>query len=198
MTDYTWPSALIPSSSEWTYNSNTSTFVSPFTGATRTYARGGDRWSVALTFNAVKDSSLKGQLQAFLAKLRGQANRAVLPNHAYRRRGTQSADVLVNGASQTGATLNVDGATVGATLLAGDMISVGSRFHMVVADATANGSGQMALTLSPPLRTSPADNATVSVASPTGKFILSDNKVTWSNSPGGFIACTVEFVEDLT
>lgn len=201
MSDYTWPSTVIPSSSEWRLIANTAAFVSPLTGTVRTLARGGDRWACTLVC-ANLNGERRAVLQAFLARLRGQAHRVVLPDHAYLRRGTQSADVLVMGASQTGVSLIVDAGTSAATLLAGDMVAVaGSGLHMVVADATFNGSGQATLSISPPLRASPADNATVSVASPTGKFILVNNTIGWSNNPGGksgaISSMTVELVEDI-
>ena len=87
MTDYIWPSSLVPSSSEWRLVANTVAFTSPLSGTTRTLARGGDRWVCTLTFNNLRDSQ-RAILQAFLAQLRGQANRVYIRDHAYRRRGT--------------------------------------------------------------------------------------------------------------
>lgn len=200
MTDYTWPSEVIPTSSEWQLVANTAAFTSPLTGATRTLARGGDRWACTLTCNNL-NADKRAVLQAFLARLRGQAHRVLLTDHAFRRRGTQTADVLVKGANQTGVSLIVDGATVGATLKAGDLVSIGYALHMVVTDATANGSGEMTLAITPPLRAAPSDNATVSVASPLSRFLLSSNTVAWSNEPGGksgtISSFTVELIEDI-
>jgi hypothetical protein len=195
VTDYTWPADIIPSSSEWRYIANTAAFISPITGATRTIYRGGDRWGCTLTLSNLTGAK-RATLTAFIARLRGQLHRVVLPNHAFQRRGTQSANVSVKGANQSGESVLVDGGTNGATLLAGDMVSVGSNLHMIVADATFNGSGEATLSIVPPLRVSPADNAVVAVTG-TGRFMLTENTFGWSNVPGGFSSMTLDFVEDI-
>lgn len=200
MTDYTWPTDIVPSSSTWLLVANTASFAAPLSGTTRTLARGGDRWACTLTCNNLVGAK-RAILQAFVARLRGQAHRVVLPDHAYNRRGTQATNVLVKGASQTGSSLIVDGGTNTNTLLAGDMITVAGYLYMVVVDATFNSSTDATLTITPPLRTSPADNAVVYIATPTARFLLSDNTVSWSNVPGGpqgpMSSFSLSFVEDL-
>lgn len=200
MSDYTWPGTIVPNASEWRLIANTAAFVSPLSGMTRTLARGGDRWACTLTCNNLVGAK-RAVLQAFLARLRGQAHRVVLPDHAYNRRGTQTANVLVKGASQTGSSLLVDGGVYTRTLLAGDMITVANYLYMVVVDATFNASTEATLTITPPLRASPADNAPVTITSPTARFLLADNTVSWSNVPGGLqgpmSSFSLSFVEDL-
>lgn len=83
--------------------------------------------------------------------------------------GPQSgqSSILVNGASQTGYALICDGATISVTTLyAGEYFQVGTEFHVMTADATANGSGQVTLNFKPAMRASPADNATVTLTNP--------------------------------
>ena len=199
MTDYTWPSSIVPSSSEWSYMSNTAAFSSDLSGTTRTLGRGGDRWACTLVCNNLVGAQ-RATLQAFMARLRGQTHRIVLPDHAYVKRGTQAANVLVKGAGQTGESLIVDGGTNGATLLVGDMFTLGSALHMVVVDATFS-TGQATLTLVPPLRSAPADNASVNLLAPTARFLLTSNTVGWSNNPGGKVGAlssyTLNLVEDI-
>lgn len=197
MTDLTWPSAVIPASSAWSLVSNTVTFTSPLSGTVQTLARGGDRWACTVTTPPLNGAT-RAVMRAFAASLRGNANRVVMPDHSHTRRGTQSAAVAVNGASQVGSSLVVDGGTASATLLAGDYIGVDGYLHMLTADATFNGSGQATLSIVPPLRRSPADNATVTVTNPTARFLLTGNTTGWSNQPGGISTLTFEFVEDLT
>lgn len=68
--------------------------------------------------------------------------------------------VLVNGAGQTGTTLNVDGLT--GTPMVGDSFSVaGVEQVYVVASAVTVTSGAAAITITPALASSPADNAAV-------------------------------------
>lgn len=87
MTDFFWPRQLVPSSSSWSLVSNTSVFTSPLSGTTRTLGRSGDRWRCSLTFDNLRDDK-RAILQAFLAQLRGQANRVYVVDHAYRQRGS--------------------------------------------------------------------------------------------------------------
>jgi hypothetical protein len=200
MSDYTWPATVIPTSSEWRLVSNTAAFISPLSGTVRTLSRGGDRWACNIIC-ANLTGEKRAVLQAFIARLRGQAHRVILPDHAYAKRGTQTANVLVQGGSQTGVSLVVDGGTSGATLKAGDMISLSYSLHMVVSDATFSAGGAATLAITPPLRSSPADNATVTIVSPAGRFLLATNTVGWSNSAGGGLGAisgfSLEFVEDL-
>lgn len=197
MTDLTWPSGIVPASSSWSLISNTAAFTSPLSSTTRTLSRGGDRWGCSVTTPPLTAAN-RAVMRAFVAALRGQTNRVVLYDHSYVKRGTQSAAVAVNGGSQTGESLVVDGGTPSATLLAGDYIGVGGYLHMVVTDATFNASGQATLAITPPLRRSPADNATVTISNPTARFMLTGNSAGWSNQAGGISTFTLEFIEDLT
>jgi len=200
MSDYTWPTEVIPSSTEWRLISNTAAFVSPLSGTVRTLSRGGDRWACSVTC-ANLTGEKRSILQAFLARLRGQTHRVIFKDHSYNKRGTMAINVAVQGASQTGSSLNVDGGTPGGTLKAGDWIALGYNMHMVTTDVQFDGGGTATLTISPPLRSSPADSSTVNVLAPTGRFLLVDNTVSWSNNPRGFgeamSTFTVELVEDL-
>lgn len=97
MSDYLWPSTIVPNSTEWRLISNTGAFTSPLSGTTRTISRGGDRWACSLTFNNV-NSTRRAMLRAFLARMRGQANRVWVPDHSYVRRGVYaSSELLGNG-----------------------------------------------------------------------------------------------------
>jgi hypothetical protein len=87
VTDYFWPQHLVPSASSWSLVANTAAFTSPLSGSTRTLARGGDRWRCSLTFDNLT-SDKRAVLQAFLAQLRGQANRVYVTDHAYVKRGS--------------------------------------------------------------------------------------------------------------
>lgn len=96
----------------------------------------------------------------------------------YRVRYVTALTVLVNGAASAAATsLAVDGLD-GIGLNRGDWFSVSngtySELHMVTADAFPNSSGEATLTIHPPLRRAVADNASVTIESPKGEFILAD------------------------
>lgn len=195
MTDYTWPSTIIPSASDWRLVSNTAAFQSPLAGTTRTLGRGGDRWACTLTFELLKRSDAQ-ILKAFLAKLRGQTHRVVLGDHAYVQQGTQTTNVAVNGASQTGSSLAINGGSGSSTFKAGDLITVAGYLYMITADLTLTA-GAGTLSITPPLRSSPSSGATVTVTAPTARFLLADSTVAWSNAPGGFISAQVDLIEDI-
>lgn len=165
----------IPRQLEWSLVANTMSFESPLSGSVQTVEMPGARWRVSFTLENLTEADT-ALLQAFMARLRGRAGRFTLHNVARPApRGTASGTPLVNGAGQTGATLNLDGLAPGATLLAGDFFGVNGELKMVVADATANGSGEMAVTFEPPLRATPADNAPVTLTQPTAIFMLDED-----------------------
>lgn len=91
------------------------------------------------------------------------------------RKGAGGGTPLVNGASQSGSNLIVDGASNSITnwLRQGDLIQVagGAVVFDVTADVSTNGSGQATIPISPPIFTgqSPADNAAVTI-DPTAIF----------------------------
>lgn len=197
MTTLTWPTLTrsAPRDLDFSLVPNTQSFSSPLSGAVQTVEMPGARWKVSFMLEnlAEADSAL---LQAFLVKLRGRAGRFYLHNFARSEpRGTQRGAPLVKGASQTGATLAIDGCTVGATLLAGDFIGVNGELKMVVADAAADGAGEMSLTIEPPLRSSPADNAALTLVQPTATFMLTTDESKWSTAPGKFSTFAVDAIE---
>jgi hypothetical protein len=83
--------------------------------------------------------------------------------------GAQSGQtsILVKGASQSGTTLLCDGATISVICLrAGEYFSVGEEYKIVTSDATADGSGNVTVNFKPALRSSPADNAVITLNTP--------------------------------
>jgi hypothetical protein len=110
---------------------------------------------------------------------------------------------VVNGASQTGDTLNIDGVPASQTgyLKAGDYIQLGStssaRIYKVLDDANSNGSGEVALTIYPNLRSSPSDGATVVVSSAVGLFRLTTPTHNWAISTDGIYSLSFGAAEAL-
>ena len=199
MTTYAFPS-ITPTDSQFTLISNTRTFVSPITGYTQTVARKGSRWKVSLNFRNL-DGDSRAELQAFLVKLDGQTHRFTLHDHAYTRRGTgnNTGAPAVNGASQLGSSLILNNATASVTnwLRAGDYLGVNNQLFMVTDDCNSDGSGGVTVNIKPPIRTSPADTATVDISAPiTGVFMLA-NDASWSNTAGVFSNFTLEAIEDI-
>lgn len=197
MTTLAWPtlSRTAPRDVEWGYRANTMDFPSPLSGSVQTVEMPGIRWLVAFTLENLSEDDA-GPLRAFVARLRGRAGRFTLhPFHRPEPRGSLRGTPLVKGAGQSGTTLLIDGCAVGATLLEGDFIGVNGELKMVVADATADGAGEMTLTIEPPLRASPADNAAITLQRPTATFMLTEDTVKALTSPGRFSTISINAIE---
>lgn len=197
MTTLSFPSLsrAVPRSMDWSLRANTQSFQSPLSKSVQTVELPGASWAASFMLENL-DEADAALLQAFFAKLRGRAGRFYLHNLARPQpRGTLTGTPLVKGAAQTGATLAIDGCTVGATLLAGDFIGINGELKMVVADAAADGAGEMSLTIEPPLRSSPADNAALTLVQPTATFMLAADESKWSTAPGKFSTFAIDAVE---
>jgi len=82
--------------------------------------------------------------------------------------------------------LIVDGGTPSALVLKkGDFFQLGtgaaSQLYMVIKDLTLNGSGAGTVEFAPRLRSSPADNATLTLTSPKGVFQNVQNSAEWQS-----------------
>ncbi len=179
---------------------------SPFTFSQQVVRHAGARWSATITIPPVKRSDSE-YWNSFLLRLRGQFGTFLLgdPNGATPRGSAASAagTPVVNGASQTGNELNIDGLPASAVgyLRAGDYIQLGSaasaRLYKVLEDVDSNSSGEATLNLWPDLRSSPADGAAVTVSGAKGVFRLSNNEAVWTINNAGFYSISFAAVEAL-
>jgi len=174
------------SSITWRPRSVVGVASSPFTGQRQTYAWPGQWWEVDITLPPMKTATAEPWV-AFLIGLNGQEGTFNLGDSVRTTpRGVGTGTPLVNGGSQTGYDLVTDGWTISQTgiMKAGDWVQLGTgstaRLHKVMADANSNGSGQATLTLWPALRSSPADNAALTVNAAKGLFALAGNSDGWS------------------
>jgi len=179
---------------------------SPFTLSQQVVRHAGERWSAIITIPPVKRVDAE-YWNSFFLRLRGKFGTFLLgdPSSATPR-GSASATPgtpLVNGGSQTGNELNIDGLPTSVTgyLLAGDYIQLGSgstaRLYKVLQDVNSNASGQATLNLWPNLRTSPTDNSAVVVSNARGVFRLSANDATWSVNNAGLYSISFAAMESL-
>lgn len=168
---------------------------SPFTYEQQIFKNPGQRFEADITLPPMTRASAD-VWNTFFIKLYGQYGTFLLgdPNAATPR-GTASSSPgtpVVNGASQTGNTLNIDGVPVSQTgyLKAGDYIQLGTgslaRLYKVLDDADSNGSGEVELTIYPDLRSSPSDGQTVRVSNTEGVFRLTTPTHNWAISMDGF------------
>lgn len=200
MTTYTFPS-ITPSSSTFELVTNTRTFQSPLTNAVQTVGRKGSLWKASLQFNNLTGDN-RAIMQAFLTKLNGQEHRFFLPDHSYVKRGiapNPADSLLVNGAGQTGSTLNADGATLSQTgyLKAGDYIAFNNELHMVTDDCDSSGIGEIAIPIAPPIRKPTDNDDPIDYLYPVlGVFMLAGS-TSWDTQPGLVSSFTIEAVEDV-
>ena len=197
MTTYSFPS-ITPSSSTFELVTNTRTYRSPLTNAVQTVGRRGSLWRATLQFNNLTGAD-RAAMQAFVTKLNGQEHRFNLHDHSFTRRGTGGGTLRVNGANQSGASLVCDGATASITnyLREGDYVSFGNELHLITADTNSDGSGNVTLSIAPPIRKSPADDTAIDYTSPVSGVFMLASPASWSNQPGVFSSFSIEAIEDV-
>ena len=182
--------------------SNTVTFVSPLSGATQTLELPGTKWLATYELPPMFRAEAEEWL-AFLASLNGRAGRfyAGDPNGIVPR-GVGGGTPVVAGANQRGRTLTVSGFSgSNPVLLKGDYVAwdtpTGWReLHKLTADAPTlgvggydeggydiggyGGGGSTELAITPAIRESPADGATLILANASCVMMLAqDDSAMW-------------------
>lgn len=159
---------------------NTRSFVSPLNRAVQTFELPGAVWFATFELPPMTRDQA-AEWQAFIAGLMGQAGRfygfdpdATTPRGIY---SSGSDTPLVAGAGQGGATLATDGWRVSGTglLLPGDYFAVAGELKMATAQLDSDGAGAATIAFKPPLRTSPADDAALTITNPKAVMMLADD-----------------------
>ncbi len=160
--------------------------MSPFTYKQQVFAHQGQRWEADVTLPPMKRSDAE-QWVAWLVSLKGLRGTFLMGDPVgCSARGSVGGTPLVNGASQTGDTLNIDGCTASQTpwIKAGDYIQLGSAssasLHKVLLDANSDSGGQVLLDIWPNINVAQADNATVVTSNAKGVWRLANNESNWS------------------
>ncbi len=189
---------LFPNSCQMQLVANTAMFPSPLTGSVQTLDRGGYKWRAVLEYRNVTEDD-RATLMTLIAQVRGQANRIRIQAFDDPARGTGGGtgggnSATVNGAGQTGNSIDLDAADLSVTnwIRAGDYISLpvnGEReLKMCTADADSDGSGLVTVEFEPALRDAATDGNLVrtaaSSAKPKGIFLLENNANGWTSRPG--------------
>lgn len=174
--------------------------VSPYTLTQQVYKYDGQIWQMDVYLPPMTDAQARPWI-AFLISLNGRYGTFTYGDPSARvPRGTVPGTPLVNGASQTGQELDTKGWTAGQTgiLLAGDYIQFGSELHRVMKDVDSDGSGLATLDIFPRIRTSPADNAAITVQNTTGLWRLVSDEMPWEpGGPNGFTNISFSCAEAL-
>jgi hypothetical protein len=187
------------------YNA-TATSESPFTYKQQVFSHTGQKWMASVTIPTVHRDRAEDWV-GFLLALKGQVGTFLLgdPN-CTSPRGSASVTPgtpVVAGASQTGDTLAIDGLPTSVTgyLKRGDYIQLGSgsttTLHKVLTDVDTDGSGAATLDIWPNLRSSPANNATVTLEDCKGRFRLVNPVSSWGIDNQSTYSISFEAVEAL-
>jgi hypothetical protein len=157
------------------------------------------RWVLSLTSPEhvqVANGAL-AQWQVLLMQLRGRVNiLAGFDPLRIRPRGTMRGTITLSGSlavGATSATLAAGSGQAGTTLLAGDLLQIGtgvgsSQLVMVMADATANGSGNTTITFEPPIRVALGSGLAVTWDRPLAYFRARGQSSSWTYGPAGLTA----------
>jgi hypothetical protein len=142
-------------------------------GSAQRINRLGNRWRLSFEMPPLKPEQAR-EWSAALVRGRRQGVRfgVLQPGHNTGAPGV----VLVAGAGQAGAELDVDGATVGYVAKAGAWASIntgGRRYlHQIAQSVQFSETGTATLQIEPLLRVIPADNAPVELAAPQIEGLL--------------------------
>lgn len=159
---------------------------SPFSMVSQVYDWGGMAWKIDATLPIMKREIAEDWI-AFALSLRGRKGTFLAGDPSGGTpRGVGGGTPLVKGAGQTGSSLLVDGCPVSTTnwLKKGDYFQLGtgatSRLHKLIENATTNGAGEVTLEFVPTLRSSPVDNAPLTLTNAKGIFRMDSNTVPWT------------------
>lgn len=177
--------------------------ASPFTGKQQVFQHQGQWWEAEVSMPPMKREDAES-LISFLLKMNGRYGTFLLGDPlAADPMGVATGTPLVNGANQTGNELITDGWSTSVTniLKAGDWIQLGSgsasRLYKVIESVNSDSGGNATLTIWPNLRSSPSDNASITVTSAKGQWRLSSNDMPYTIDEASTYGITFACVEAL-
>jgi hypothetical protein len=178
MSVITWPSTITVEKFSWMQQRRDVYFNSIF--GSQAIEVSPPQWSASITPLLVYEKDA-GDIETLLMQLKGRTNQLALHNLARPAPlGTMRGTMTFNTAPSAGdTTISVIAATeAGKTLLKGDLIGFGSgatqQVVMVLADATADGSGIISLSIEPPLRNAFSAGDSITWDAPKALFRYND------------------------
>lgn len=205
MSSVNWPSGLTPADIELGIKFNTQVSVSDLSGYVQTVELPGARWSMSLRMPTLERENEASVMEAFIASLRGQAVRAVMP--VFKRAtplGTWAGAPKVNNEvgsptlSQTGTTLQARDFSAFATVKKGDYFNLGSagQLLMVTEDGVADSNGLLQLSIQPAIRVAPTHLTALDSSAPVVPLmILTDPHPRWQIKQGDETYFALDFIE---
>lgn len=166
MATITFPSSPAPQSMSWRLVQPAQQNVSAWTGARQVLASGRGWWECSLSLPPIVGDASVNTWRAFMALARGAANDFRVPVSEVAQ-SSASATPLVNGASQTGRSINTDGWPASTTVLqAGQFVTINNQLLQLTANVTSNASGQATISFEPSIRVPTTDNAAIEFKNP--------------------------------
>ena len=197
MTTYAIPTTVGFSSVEFGLENNNQVFESPLSNSIQVAELTGARWYATFNLPPMKKENALEYI-GFLQRLQGRVHSffGYDANHRSPSGTYGSSTLLVNGASQTGISLVTDGAQASTTVLkAGDFFSVNNELKMVTTNATSDGSGNLTINFVPSLRSSPSDNANLTLINPVCSMKLIADSTTYSINTSSIYGISFSGVE---
>ena len=157
---------------------------SPFTGQDQVVQHEGEFWTTQIKFPPMLKVNA-APIIAFLLQLRGRRGTFALGDQDRKTiQGVATGTIRVNGASQTGNQVALDGFanSTNNVFKAGDYIQIGSYLYMVIEDVNSNSSGEANVKIEPALRSSIEtinDDTTVIYSNTTTLMRLDTNELGW-------------------
>lgn len=178
----TLPTKPAPSAVDFTASDIVAASISPFTGQFQVQNWQSAWLEATVSMPPMKDAQARGFV-AFLLACNGMANVFQLGDPMRKAPlGSGAGSPAVNGANQTGFTLQTKGWTASAAgvLLPGDLLQIGFRLYTNLGVLNADGSGDAIASIWPNIRESPADGAGITLNNTLGIWRLKTNERKWS------------------
>ncbi len=184
MTTYSMPTGIRIAQSHFGLQPNTQTYDSPLSRSQQRLELPGARWIATYTLTGYRKEPILDLIKVFMIQASGGNTFYGFDPDRKLPKGQAGGTPLVNGASQTGKSLVIDGCDHSSNgwLVAGDYFSVNNELKIITARADTNASGQVTLSFEPALRNSPADNAALTVRNAVCTMRMADdNQPQWDS-----------------
>ncbi len=171
--------STVPATLRWIFERSDVTVEAPRSWVSQRSAGVATRWGLSITLPPMQGEAA-ALVRVFLQRATSAAVWFQAPDHSYERQSTPSGTPRVDGAGQTGATLNLKGfpASQPSAVKDGDRIGLTTgQVVTVVASGNADGAGKIPVSIDPPLRASPTDDALVYLDEPLCVFRLPTHRV---------------------
>jgi hypothetical protein len=195
------PSSFYWTQMDWTIRVPTTQNTSPYTGQTAQVIKwpGADGWLVTATLPPLDDDGAR-LWQSFLWEAQGGAVAFLIGNPLRKvPKGSVNSPIFVNGGNAAIAgTLNLRGfhPNQPRVLVCGDHISANYRLYQVLDQfVSADGNGDVTVTIGPSLRETLTDGMVVTTHSATGMFRLSKSSNQFSIDENRQTAISLALIE---